>query len=321
MIDRYIYAVTKELPEKFRGEIGREIKSIIDDMVEGMDNVLSDEEKIDKVLRELGNPKEFANRYRGKERYLIGPNYFDKYIFVMKIVVLSIFVGISIASGLGVIFSIESISEMIGGYISTLFSAVLQGAAWVTGIFAFLEYKDISVDTGIKEEVWVPSMLPEIPKKKAIISRGESIFAIIITTVMLPLFFFIPERIGIYYKQGSELNFIALFNLEGLNSIKVIIAVVFTINILVELIKILYGRWTSKIAIITTVLNIISATLFISVIYNMDIWNSAIGQKLEQYTSISFERLVLLTAVVVIIITIIESASALYIGFKYGRDK
>lgn len=89
MIDRYIYAVTSELPKKLREEIGNELKALIDNMMDEMDNSISEVEKIDEVLRELGKPRELANRYRGKERYLIGPSYFDKYISVMKIVVLS----------------------------------------------------------------------------------------------------------------------------------------------------------------------------------------------------------------------------------------
>lgn len=113
MIDRYIYAVTKELPKKLKNEIGSELKTLIVDMMDGMDHAFSEEEKSHKVVEELGNPKELANRYRGKKRYLIGPNYFEKYLFIMKIVVLSIFIGISVASGLGVVFPIVSITEMM----------------------------------------------------------------------------------------------------------------------------------------------------------------------------------------------------------------
>ena len=320
MINRYIYAVTRELPEKSRKDIASELKTLIDDMMDATNSDLSKEEKIDKVLRELGNPKELANQYRGKARYLIGPNYFDKYIFVIKIVILSIFIGISIASGLGAIFSIESIPEMLGGYISALFSAILQGVAWVTGIFALLEYNEAFVETGMKQDVWEPSQLPTLPGEKALISRGNSIFSIIITTILLQLFFFSPEIIGIYYKvSGSELGFIQLFNLDEITAFKVIIFAIFTINILIELIKIIKGRWTTKIAIIITMLNVISAALFIYTITNMNIWNSDIVQKFGQYLPISFERMLLITIVVIVIVAISESVSVLYKGIKYGE--
>lgn len=320
MIDRYIYAVTKELPEKSRKEIGSELRALIDDMMDGMDQSFSEEEKIDKVLRELGNPQELANRYRGKERYLIGPNYFDKYLFVMKIVVLSIFIGISIATGLGVMFSNDSMYGIIGSYLGTLFSSILQGAAWVTGVFALFEYKEITLVTGMEQGDWEPSQLPELPKKKAMISRGESIFSIIISTIFLPVFFYLYKYIGIYYKVDNEIRYLPLFNEVDLAPFKIFIILVFTINIVIELLKIIQGRWTVKLAIITTVLSIISSTLFISILYKMNIWNPEIVQKFEQFMPISFERMVLLTTVGIIIVTIGESVFALYKGIKYGGD-
>ncbi|WP_423189834.1 HAAS signaling domain-containing protein [Alkalibacterium sp. f15] len=318
MIDRYIYAVTRELPEKSRKKVASELKALIDDMMHEKDDALSEEERIAEVLLELGNPRELANRYRGKERYLIGPKYFYKYLFVMKIVMISIVIGISVVSGLGAIFSTESIAEVASGYLFTLFSAVLQGAAWVTGIFALLEYNEISVETEKEQGVWEPSQLAALKNEKALISRGESIFSIIISTLFLLLFFFLYEKIGIYYRVDGEFSFIPLFNIEGVTELKLIVFLIFTINILVELIKIIKGRWTLKIAAITALLNVISAALFINVIYNMDIWSSEFVQRFEEYMPISFERMIVVTIVVIIIVTIGESLSALYKGFRYG---
>ncbi len=54
------------------------------------------------MLTDLGDPKKFANQYRDKERYLIGPKYFEKYVMVMKIVMLSIFIGLSLVHGFSI---------------------------------------------------------------------------------------------------------------------------------------------------------------------------------------------------------------------------
>lgn len=323
-MDRYIYAVTKELPKKSRNDVAGELRVLIEDKIGEMDDALSEEEKMDRVLRQLGNPKELANTYRGRERYLIGPKYYDKYLFVIKVVVLSIFIGVSVATGAAVLFSSGSdatITGMIGSYITSLFSAILQGAAWVTGIFALFEYNEIPFETGMEEELWEPSQLPELPEKKALISRGESIFSIMVATIVLTIFFFLPEIVGIYFTEGSEWNFIPLFNLEALASFKIIIFLVFALNILIELIKIIKGRWTLKIALITTVLNVISSALFISVINNMTIWNSEMVQQFEQYLPISFERVIFVIIAVIIIVTIGESVSSLYKGITYGNNK
>ena len=94
MIERYIHAVTRELPEKSRKDTAEELRVLINYRLEKADKSLSEEEKINIVLKELGDPRKMADRFRGKERYLIGPKYFYKYLFVLKIVVLSIIIGI-----------------------------------------------------------------------------------------------------------------------------------------------------------------------------------------------------------------------------------
>lgn len=319
MIERYIYAVTRELPEQYRAEIADELEALINDLLTGMDMDVPEERKVETVLRELGNPKEFANRYRGKERYLIGPKLFEQYLFVLKIVVLSVFVGISVATGISVMFSGDNAGELVLTYVGSLFSAVLQGAAWVTGIFALLEYKDVSLDSDGENEQWDPRTLPEIPARKALIPRGESVFAIIATTVFLPLFFFFADKIGIYYKVGNDIEFLPVFMDHSLAALKVTILVVFVLNILSEVIKLVKDRWTLRVALATTALDVISASWLVLFLNRKDIWQGEFVSKFEQYSPLAFGRVILLITSVIIIVTVLEAGAALYKGLKYGR--
>lgn len=319
MIERYIYAVTRELPEQYRAEIADELEALINDLLTGMDMDVPEERKVEAVLRELGNPKELANRYRGKERYLIGPKLFEQYLFVLKIVVLSVFVGISVATGISVMFSGDNAGELVLTYVGSLFSAVLQGAAWVTGIFALLEYKDVSLDSDGENEQWDPRTLPEIPARKALIPRGESVFAIIATTVFLPLFFFFADKIGIYYKVGNDIEFLPVFMDHSLAVLKVTILVVFVLNILSEVIKLVKGRWTLRVALATTALDVISASWLVLFLNRKDIWQGEFVSKFEQYSPLAFGRVILLITSVIIIVTVLEAGAALYKGLKYGR--
>lgn len=319
MIERYIYAVTRELPEHYRAEIADELEALINDLLTGMDMDVPEERKVEAVLRELGNPKELANRYRGKERYLIGPKLFEQYLFVLKIVILSVFVGISVATGISVMFSGDNAGELVLTYVGSLFSAVLQGAAWVTGIFALLEYKDVSLDSDGENEQWDPRTLPEIPARKALIPRGESVFAIIATTVFLPLFFFFADKIGIYYKVGNDIEFLPVFMDHSLAALKVTILVVFVLNILSEVIKLVKGRWTLRVALATTALDVISASWLVLFLNRKDIWQGEFVSKFEQYSPLAFGRVILLITSVIIIVTVLEAGAALYKGLKYGR--
>lgn len=144
---------------------------------------------------------------------------------------------------------------------------------------------------------------------------------IIFTTIFTAIFFFSPEYVGIYYKIGNDLRFVQVLNLDAYESFRFIILIIFTISIIKELIKIIEGKWTIRLAIIDTILNIISSILSINIISNSSIWNSDIVQNIEKYIRISFDRILFIVIASIVIITISESLVALYKGFKYGIQK
>jgi len=317
MIERYINCVTSKLPESSREEIGEQVRDLINQTKKEINEEISEEEKVYKALEKLGDPDLLADKYRMKKRYLIGPNYIDNYIYVMKIVLISILIGVSISSGIGVIFSGDGIVEVIVEYIATLLSILIQGAAWVTGIFAFLEYKEIPAMILSESEKWKPSKLPQLINKKSLISKGESIFNIIISSIFFSLFYFGPQYLAIYYKKESNLNVINIFNLDVLKSFNIMIIIIFALTIINEIIKILIGRWNLKLAITNSVIDIISSILAIKIISNDFIWNNEIIKLLEKQGNISFNRVILITIFIIVIITISEVAMSLYKGFKY----
>lgn len=319
MIERYIYAVVKDLPREIREEASAELRRTISYRVRKIDGDLSEQDKIMQVLTELGPPKKIATQYRGKERYLIGPKYFERYLIVLRVVLISIFIGLTVVHGFSIVFSVNSLSEVIGGYIGSLLSALLQGIAWVTGIFALLEYNDVALDRNEEEKPWTPSQLPPVPKEKARISRSSSVFTIVFITLFLTLFFFSPESIGIYYFIGENMEFIPLFNLHELSLFRILIFISFTVSIVVELMKILKGRWTRTLAMIVTTLNILSALLVIFAILNPDIWNDEITMRIENFLTIPFERILYIVVTVIVLVTAGEAISDLYRGFKYGE--
>lgn len=75
MIERYIYEVVRRVPSEAREEIRMEIGALIEDMQNG--EGLS----VQAVLEKLGDPAVFARRYRGDRDYLIGPEYYDDYVW------------------------------------------------------------------------------------------------------------------------------------------------------------------------------------------------------------------------------------------------
>jgi hypothetical protein len=328
MIDRYVYAVTKGLSQKYRDDIDKELRTLIDDMLEQYQEDEPYEKKVERVLLGLGDPKLLSDSYRDSKRYLIGPQNFENYIFILKIVLGAVFLGISIATALESFFEPqESAIGIFISYLATVLSAMMQGFAWVTAGFAIAEYKGVKLlDKNEINEGWSIADLPEIPQKEAVISKGETIFSILISTIFISVLFFAPQVLAAYINNGSGGTIIIpLFNIEVLNQLKVLMAAMLILEIIKEGLKLYYGRWTMKLSIPLTVLSIALGIISLWIFANPNVWNTNFPLEVTKYLNIDVAAISpwssFSTGIVIIIIlaTIIDVATTLYKGIKYNK--
>ncbi|QNO14218.1 hypothetical protein HYG86_05245 [Alkalicella caledoniensis] len=322
LINRYIYAVIKDLPEKQREDISKELKTLIDDMLEGEGEEKNDAVAVKKVLKELDDPAILASKYRGSERYLIGPGNYDSYIMILKIVTVAIFIGVSISKILGGIFSPEgNLLSVTIDYLVSLFVGVLQGFAWVTIGFAIAEQKGSKIeDTIEKENQWSLDDLPEVPQKEARISRVESGFSIVFTTIFFSLLYFNPQLFAIYSRGAEGTVVTPVLNIDALSGFKGMIIGIFLLNVLKETIKLIKGRWNLRLAVVTSILSAMSMIITLYVFNRPSIWNPELNAQIAKHLDIGIEQS---TAVlgIVIIASAIEIVTSLYKGYKYNSTK
>jgi hypothetical protein len=330
IIDRYVYAVVSKLPEKQRDDIEKEIRALIDDIMEKYPEEDSQESKVKKALLEIGDPDTLADNYMDRKRYLIGPNYFDKYILILKIVLPAIFFGISVAEGIGFAFSSESnITHMVSSYIASLVSALFQGFTFVTLSFAFAEYKGADFDKKSSyKKKWNPNDLPRIPHQKAVIPKAECIVGIIFSTIFFILLYFAPQIFSMYLKQPDKgLVIVPFFNIDTLSSYKNLILLMLVLSIAPEFIKLIYGKWNIKLAIACTALNIFSLILTVTIIFNPKLWNPNFNTELTRYfnlnniNTLSLGQLMNMLMAIFVFSYFIGIATSLYKGFKYDNSR
>lgn len=328
LIDRYVYAVTRHLPEKQKSDIERELKTLIDDMLEQHQQDGTNDDNIKKVLYELGDPSKLADNYRDSKRYLIGPQNFDNYLFVLKIVLSAVFLGITIATMVGSIFGIQAgIGGIFASYLATLFSALFQGFAWVTISFAIAEYKGIKLEDAKKgKDGWSLSELPELPQKGAEISRGETIFSILFSTLFISILFFAPHVFAAYINNGSgEVITIPVFNIEGLRQLSVMLIALFVLEVIKEAIKLYFGRWNLRLAILLAVISLVLGSISLAIFANPNTWNANFAMDMTKHLDFEFGGLSIwgslstTVAAIIIFSTILDIATNLYKGFKYGK--
>lgn len=121
MIERYIYEVTRRVPQENRDEIRLELQSLIEDMCAGENCSAED------ALQKLGNPVEFAKRYRDDSNYLIGPEYYDNYIWVLKIALIGIAISAAISGLVSGITDTLNWGEFFGNFFAELFTTFFSG--------------------------------------------------------------------------------------------------------------------------------------------------------------------------------------------------
>ncbi len=272
LIERYLYAVTKRLPAAQRTDIEKELRGLIEDMLaDKSPDSEAAQGQVEAVLIELGKPADLAAKYRGATNYLIGPDYFSLYITVLKIVLAAVAGGLTIALSIGFIAGArENIFASIGGYFSTIISALFQAFGWVTVIFAVMQKYNAKID---KEDMdWNPKELPEVPQEKARIKKGEPIAGIVFTVLAMLLFNAVPEVFGIHW-FGEVHSYIPVFDMTVFKSMLPLINVIFALGIVKEIFRLIIEKYNLKLAAIITTVNIISLVITLYVFASPAIWN------------------------------------------------
>ncbi|AUD63184.1 hypothetical protein BK010_06125 [Tenericutes bacterium MO-XQ] len=315
-IERYIYDVTRRLPKENQEEVKEELSDNIYDMLPEDPK----EEDIDRVLHELGHPREIANNYKEQKRYLISPLYYDDYLRVLKIVFIIFGVISLVTTSIDAIIDVDHasifeamgyvISRIIGELVSTLFSMF----AIVTIIFVLIERNSIN----IKPNEWKLKDLPDLPEpKKTNISKASAMVSLIFHVIFSVIFIIILLRyipkIGWYNESG----FVApLFNEHVTDPFIIFFIISFIIGFIMHLVQLYVGQWQVKVAVCYTANAIISVTIGLLFINQPNLFSFAFLNELatvmEQDVSFvqdGLNNILVWITVIVIVVTGIDLIS------------
>jgi hypothetical protein len=266
MIERYVYAVTRRLPETIQEEVKEELKANIYDMLPENPN----DTDIEKVLLELGHPRDMALKYQPVERYLISPRYFSDYLYTLKLVVI-IFILVGFAFGLMDAFihhTSTGLLEFVNQVFSTIFESIFDGIVSafviVTLVFVIIEYSQKN-----KPQVWNISKLPELPKKGEIkISRTKTVIDIVFfvsfSMILILVLSYYHRFIGLYVEDALVVKF---FNPDTIKLFVPLFIIILIIGLISKIIKLVDGQWTKRTIIahmVFTLLNLSLVIVFLS---------------------------------------------------------
>lgn len=301
LMERYIYQVVRRLPKEQRGEVGLELQELIGDMMEESDSM-------EEVLTKLGDPAEFAKKYQDMGHYLIGPEYFDNYIWFLKIVLLCTLIPVLIAAvvegiregtgrtvlkeGMAVVESAEAVVRSvvygIANGIANIVISCIGVFGGVTLMFAVMERNKVRFDMKKQKEwsvsdlgdnfagkknIWSPNYLAPIPHKKAVISRGDSIASIIFIVIFCVLLILAPQFFAAVFRDNEVVTTIPLFNLEQWHIIMPVFVLSLVVSLADEIFRLVVGHYCKAVMICNIVCGFIEMVLCFIVLKVFPFWN------------------------------------------------
>lgn len=295
LVERYLYDVTRRLPEKQRKDIEEELRTLIEDMMEEREQEGENPESIpEKVLEELGDPAKLAAKYRGESDRLIGGEYYVLYCQILKIVLFGVGIGMGVSFLLSVCFSFSAASPndwihlMTESFIDlgAIPAAILEVFGLVTLIFWIMEKNQVK----LKEQgAWNTSKLPQIPYEKAVIKRGDSMVGIIFGVLFIALFVCASENLGVWIKDaGGQMVVVPLFNMALWHRTLPLMVVSFSLGIIVDFVKLLVGHYNFFVMWVNIVCNAVSMAIAVillkgNLLFNPDFLSSVAAIKGEDF--------------------------------------
>jgi hypothetical protein len=203
LIETYINQVGDNLPTKDREDIKAEIRSIIEDTLDGRSQAAGrpvDDAMIVEVLKEFGTPKKMAASYL-PPRYLIGPRLYPTFMMVLRIVLGIIGIVVMVKTSVNVAQqaqSIKAVVPIITNGLAEGVSSLLAALGNIVFIFALIEWgMSRTKEEQEKEKTWDPRSL-EGKEDSDAFKPWERIPDIVFTLAALLIFNFYPQWIGIF---------------------------------------------------------------------------------------------------------------------------
>jgi hypothetical protein len=225
LLERYLQAVKKYLPWQRQDDILAELRANLESQLEDQEAEIGrplNNAEMERWLKQLGSPMQVAGRYQ-PQQYLIGPTVFPTYWYVMRLAIFwmlavyAIVIAVQIFSAPDPTFSavVRAALRVPGVMIAT--------AAWVTLIFAVLEYTMTHYPgkwpaTANVLAEWSPGSLPPL-ERGAIGRKKPRSFATAVAEVVFGIIFLIwllmvPGHPVLMFGPGEQYMHLSPFQLQ-----------------------------------------------------------------------------------------------------------
>lgn len=248
LIDRYVHEVTSSLPRKLREDVSKELRSTLDETLEGRRDrypAEDPEHSAVAVLKNFGPPRELAASYQPKADYLVGPTLYPAFrttirvcVFVLVgLILLGLFTGLG-DGPLPVKRLFEGLLESFDNFLT----AALTLIGLVVVVFAVIE-RASGQPRGSAGD-WDPRSLPSKDDPYRLNRVGMTLHLAALMLLFYVANFEADRLVGSFLTDGDKSGWVPFLGpgfRESLNLLNLVIVLDITLSIWV----LRKGQWQS----------------------------------------------------------------------------
>jgi len=288
LMNRYLHAVGRHLPDKGREDILRELES---DLLERMEDgqtpsgeAGTDDGKLEILLKEFGSPDEVGRRYGGRTACLIGADLYPLYGKVLRLVLV---LGLSILSFVFLISlafnptDLDGTIRLFQDWAASLAQAALSIFATVTLSFAVTErvMQRRGESPATIPGAWNPADLPPVPDSPDRIKPAGLIVGILFNVFFAGILLLRPDDLGIIlqFTKGSKPVLIPLLNEGTVRAFLWVLLVLIVLSTCNGLLKLAVGHYNAPTRLFSALLSFAGAAVALIVLNQPDLLDPTRG--------------------------------------------
>ncbi|GAB3254405.1 HAAS signaling domain-containing protein [Arthrobacter pigmenti] len=287
--ERYIWQVERRLPESMRADVGEELRGTIADMVDARGE---SDDAVREALSELGDPRVLAEGYAPPRRYLIGPEVYEPYLHILKLI-LGIVVPLVLAIRLvvGLWNPGADVMETIIESFGHAFGVGIQIFFWLTIVFAFLDRMNAvpgNEKLGVGPSSWNVDDLPPVPTRRQI-TAVDSVVGIVLLIFAAVAIFWQEVRSVFTNTDGA----IPLLHPDLWSGWIPAFMLLLALGIGMEVWKYQAGRWTMPVVVANALLDAATVGFVVLLIATQQWINPEFATAYEAVTGAPFAESVI----------------------------
>lgn len=186
LTDRYVWTVTRALPPETGPDVARELRSSIEETIEGRVAAGEDPGAAEReTVLGLGDPDVLAREYGRRPNHLVGPDVFPAWVRLVK-VLLAVVVPIAVAGDLAAnaLASDKGFGELVGGAAVVALHTGVHLVFWTTLVFALVERRGGREEREQIAPAWDPDTLTRARDERRI-GLGELVLELVTDAVVI----------------------------------------------------------------------------------------------------------------------------------------